>query len=550
LPAGKTAPDKTTNETSEARTAMLSPAATDSQKTPANIFRDISTNDELKALPVKPKTKTKWLLFAVLSLIVLAVSGFFAYRYFTPVSKQIESIAVMPFENKSGNTDSEYLSDGLAESLIYRLSQLPNLKVSPTSSVFRYKGRETDVQIIGNELSVDTVMTGRIVQRGDNLTISVELVDVRNNRLLWGEQYERKLSELLQTQREIASEITGKLRLKLSGEGEQMLAKKYTDNPEAFQLYLKGRFYWNKRTNDGLKQSVEYYNQAIEKDPNFALAFGGLAQSYVLLGFFGAAPPKDLMPKAKASAERALELDDSLAEAHAALGIYLCNFAWNLEAGEKEFRRAIELDPNYATAYHWLGNSALIGLKRFDEAIAAGKKAEVLDPLSPVISADTGVNLYAAERFDEAIVQFDRALSLDPNFPFTHFTLGRIYDAQSKYAEAIREYRKALELDTDNPVTKAYLAASLAKSGNRRAALKILDELKAQASRGFVPPMAFATLYIGFGEKDAAFAWMENDFENRSFIPPYYPVIPAYKDIRGDPRFDELMRRVEAAKMD
>ncbi len=547
-------PIQPTNEIPEAPTVMFSSGELKTEKTddskPINESIEINTAQTTNPQSETRNLKSKWRLFGLLGLLVI-VGGFFGYKYFAPTDKQINSIAVLPFENRSGNPDSEYLADGLAESLIYRLSQLPDLKVSPTSSVFRYKGKETDAQRIANDLGVDTVMTGRMTQRGDNLTISVELVDVRNNRLLWGEQYERKMSELLQTQREIASEITGKLRLKLSGEGEQKLAKKYTDSPEAYQLYLKGRFYANKRTADGLKQSVEYYNQAIERDSKFALAFGGLAQSYVLLGFFGAAPPKDLMPKAKASAERALELDDSLAEAHAALGVYLCNFAWNLAAGEKEFRRAIELNPNYATAYHWLGNSALIGLKQFDEAIAAGRKAEELDPLSPVISADTGVNLYAAERFDEAIAQFDRALSLDPNFPFTHLTLGRVYDAQGKYAEAIREYRKALELDTDNPVTKGNLAASLAKSGNRRDALKILDELKAQAARGdFVPPMAFAALYIGLGEKDAAFAWMEKDFENRSYIPPYYPVIPAYQDLRGDSRFDELMRRVEAAKMD
>ncbi|MGH9949547.1 MAG: tetratricopeptide repeat protein, partial [Pyrinomonadaceae bacterium] len=361
-------------------------------------------------------------------IVVLLTGGFFGYRNFSP-TKQIESIAVMPFVNDSGNADVEYLSDGMTETLISSLSQLPNLSVKARSSVFRYKDKETNPQTIGKELNVQAILNGRVVQRGYQLILSLELVDAATENSIWSQQYVRRSSDLVTLQTDIARDVSGKLKSKLSGADTAKVEKSYTADADAYQLYLKGRFYLNKRTADGLKQSVEYYNQAIEKDPKFALAYAGLAQSYVLSGFFGAASPKDSMPKAKAAAERALELDDSLAEAHAALGIYLNNFAWNPEPSEKAFRRAIELNPNYATAYHWLGNSVLIAQKKFDESVAAGKKAEELDPLSPIISADVAVNLYAAKRYDEAIEQCKRALTLDPNFPFTRVTLGHIYYA-------------------------------------------------------------------------------------------------------------------------
>jgi TolB-like protein/Tfp pilus assembly protein PilF len=365
---------------------------------PAAIEHDARTNK------IKAAVIALTLLFAAVAAAAIVISG---YLYFSRKSSgAIESIAVLPFENRSGSPDTDYLSDGLAESLIYRLSQLPNLKVSPTSSVMRFKGKGGDLKTIANELGVSTVMTGRLVQRGENLTISVELIDVRNNKLLWGEQYERKMSELLATQREIATAITEKLQLKLSGDDAKGVTKKYTESNEAYQLYLKGRFYWNKRTVDGLRQAAEYYQHAIEKDPAFALAYSGLAETYGLFSNYSVAAPKDSMPQAKAAALKALELDDSLAEPHAALGLYLSAYAWDQSAAEKELRRAIELKPNYATTYHWLGN-VLSFAKRPDEAIVAARRAEELDPLSAIISADTGFDLILARRYDEAIAQLD-----------------------------------------------------------------------------------------------------------------------------------------------
>src|SRR6266849_135899 len=354
-------------------------------------------------------------LVAVIVLLVLVVGavGLGLYLHARNTEVAIESIAVLPFQNRSTEADSEYLSEGLAESLIYRLSQLPNLKVSPTSSVFRYKGKEIDPIKAGQELGVSAVLSGRIVQRGDNLTISAELVDVRHNRLLWGEQYDRKMSDLLATQREIAREIVDKLKLKVSGE-EGGLVKHYTESNEAYQLYLKGRFYWNKRTGEAIKKSIEYFNQAIEKDPSFALAYAGLADSYIVPA--NSLPPREAMPKAKAAAVRALELDEALAEAHTSLGRVLAAFDWNWTTAETEFKRAIELNPRYAVAHQWYGGWLGV-MGRANEAIAESKRAQELDPVSPIVNFELALAFYYARDYDQAIEQFHKTLELDQNFP-------------------------------------------------------------------------------------------------------------------------------------
>ncbi len=433
-------------------------------------------------------------LAALIVAVLVLVGGYFGYRYFkSSGGGPINSIAVLPFQNKSGDPNSEYLSDGLAESLIYRLSQLPDLKVSPTSSVTRYKGKDTEVKQIASELGVDAVMTGRLAQIGDNLTISVELVDVRNNKLLWGEQYERKMSELLATQREIATTITQKLQLKLSGD-ETGLTKKYTNNNDAYQLYLKGRFAWNKRNAESLKQAVEFYKQAVEKDPGFGLAYSGLAETYVLFGSFLAGTPKESMPQSKAAALRALELDDSLAEAHAAYGYYLNNFEFDFAGGEKELRRAIELNPKYATAHHWLG-VIIAYQKRFDEAIAEGRIAKELDPLSLAVSAEIGNSLAYARRYDEAIAQLNETLKLDPNFFQARIYLGRAYLYKGMNQEAIAEFHKATT-PAERRRVMGYLTFALIRSGQRAETLEILSELKAEAASGNVSAFSVAQAAI------------------------------------------------------
>jgi TolB-like protein/Tfp pilus assembly protein PilF len=348
---------------------------------------------------------------ALIGLIAVAF-GFGAYLHARNTYVAIDSIAVLPFQNRSPETDSDYLSDGLAESLVYRLSQLPNLRVSPTSSVFRYKGKEIDPIKAGQELGVNAVLSGRIVQRGDNLTISAELVDVRYNKLLWGEQYDRKMSDLLATQREMAGEIVEKLKLKVSGE-EKGLGKHYTESNEAYQLYLKGRFYWNKRTVEANNKGIEYFKQAIEKDPSFALAYAGLADCYVLRS--NPLPPREKMVKAKAAAMRALELDETVAEAHTSLARVLAVYDWDSKGAQKEFKRAIELDPRNAQAHQWYGGY-FEAMGRHNESIAERKKAQELDPLCLITNSELGLGFYCARDYDQAIQQFQKTLELQPNF--------------------------------------------------------------------------------------------------------------------------------------
>lgn len=480
--------------------------------------------------------------------VVLLVVGFFSYRYFNTSATQIESIAVMPFVNESGNADAEYLSDGMTETLINSLSQLPNLNVKGRASVFRYKGKELEFKKIASELNVQAILTGRVVQRGDKMTLNIELIDAQSENVLWGNKYERKAADLVTLQSDVARDVSSRLKTRLSGADAARVEKRYTANPEAYELYLKGKFFWNKRTPDALKQSADYYKQAIAKDPQFAIAYAALAQSYVLYPAYGNASSNEIMPLAKAAASRALEIDDSVPGAHDALGYYLANFAWDMEAAERAFRRAIELNPNDATAFHWLANTTLLPLGRNDEAIAAGRRAEELDPLSPIIAGDSGSNLYYARRYDEAITQLKHALTLDPNFYTTRTYLGVAYDAKGMHKEAIAEFRRAQDLD-DDPWVKACLVRSLAKSGEHGEALKRVAELRSLSSTRYVGAWLFAISYAALGKKDEAFSWLEKDFIERSGNQAGYSFDPALDVLRDDPRLSELIRRVAAGKL-
>jgi len=354
---------------------------------------------------------------AVILVIAIAIAGYFIAKQISAPEKEksIESVAVLPFENKSGNADSEYLSDGLAEQLIYRLSQLSNLKVTPRSSAFRYKGKETDAEKIGNELGVDAVMSGRLTQRGDDLVISVDLIDVRNKKTLWGEQFQRRMSDLLATQGEIAAAIADKLQLRLSGNDSKGITKQYTSNNEAYQLYLQGRYFWNKRSSDNLKRASELLRAATQKDPNFALAYAGLADCYAVSYYYVGERPRELMPLAKTYAAKAIELDPTLAEPHATLGFTAWLLDWDKVEAEKEFRRAIELNPNYPTAHHWYSRY-LRGRGRLDEAFREIKRAEELDPLSLVIINNIAENFIDRGDLNAAANECQRMFDLDPNF--------------------------------------------------------------------------------------------------------------------------------------
>jgi len=482
-------------------------------------------------------------IIGILLVGVISVAGYFAFVSRNGSTKQVSSIAVMPFVNESGNADVEYLSDGMTETLIGSLTQLPNLNVKSRSSVFRYKGKQTDTKTIGKELNVQAVLNGRVAQHGDQLTLSLELVDAATENAIWSQQYTRKQTELVSLQSEIARDVSSKLKSKLSGAEVAKVAKNYTADPAAYQLYLKGRFQWNQRTGKSLKRAVEFFDQAIAKDPNYALAYSGLAESYVLFPSYSVAPPLECMPKAKAVALRAIELDDSLAETHTALGIYYSTFAWNYPAAEKEFRRAIELNPNYAPAHQQFGIECLTAMGRFDEAVAEGKRAEELDPVSPIIGADLGNILFHARRFDESIKQLNRTIELDPNWYLAHALLCQAYDLKGQFGQAVSECQKARELN-DDPLVLSYLAHAYGRSGRREEATKVVGQMHELAKQRYVPAYGFGIAYAALGDKDQAFQWLERTLQDRSWEITFLKVDPNLDSLHSDPRFSDLVKRV------
>jgi serine/threonine protein kinase/tetratricopeptide (TPR) repeat protein len=483
---------------------------------------------------------------AVAALVVIVlIGGITAVVFYLRARTNavaIKSIAVMPFVNEGGNADMEYLSDGMTDTLISSLSQLPNLNVKARSSVFRYKGKEAGAQTIGKDLNVQAVLNGRIAQRGDQLTLTLELVDAQTENVIWSDQYTRKQVDLVSLQSDIARDVSIKLKTKLSGVEEQKIAKTYTANPEAYQLYLKGLFYWNKRTAEALKTSVEYYNLAIAKDPNYAQAYAGMALAYVLFPEYSAGTPADSMPKAKTAATNALQLDETLAEAHSALAHALFTYDRNLPESNREYQRAIELNRNYATAHQWYADN-LVVMQRFDEAIAEGKRAVELDPLSLVVNLELATNYDYARQPDQAIAQLGKTIELDKNWYLAHMVLCQAYDLKSQFAQAAAECQRARELN-DDPYVLAFLAHALVASGKRDEALKVLGQMNELAKQRYVPAYGFGVAYAGLGEKDQAFQWLERSLQDRAWDITYLKVDPLMDNLRADPRFADLVKRV------
>ncbi len=480
-------------------------------------------------------------LIAAIFAVALLVGGYFGYRYFgTGGSTTINSIAVLPFENRGGNADSEYLSDGLAESLIYRLSQLPDLKVSPTSSVFRYKGKETAPQVVAKELGVDSVMTGRITERGEYLTISVNLVDTRNGKSLWGEQYERKLSELLTTQREIVAEIVSKLQLKLSGESEQKLAKKYTNNDEAYQLYLRGQYHLARRSKDDLEKAIDYYQQAIKLDSNFALAYVGISYAYSTGtgNYFFPFSNEEGYSKARNAAVKAGEIDPDLAEAHTALG-FSYRAEWKWSEAERESKKALEIDPNNARSRYYYG-LYLQYVGRTGDSIREIKMAVDLEPMSLIMQA----NLAGAYLFDrQSELGLDLAkktFDLDSNFISGRFWLAYAYCSNKKYAEAIELVDAAPQDEVSQRLLARFHGYAFAKSGRRSEAESVLA--KYDSDPAFSGSSA-AVIYGALGDKDKAFVALERAFAAKEEI-ARMKVDPLFDDLRDDPRFKDLLKRM------
>jgi TolB-like protein/Tfp pilus assembly protein PilF len=472
-------------------------------------------------------------------IIGLAVAGYFL---FATRQRTITSVAVLPFEDRSGDTDFEYLSDGLAESLIYRLSQLPNLKVSPTSSVMRYKGKPLDVQKIASDLGVDAVMCGHVVHRGDSLTISVELIDARNNHLLWGEQFERKMSELMTTQREIATVISNKLRLKLSGEESTGLTKRYTTDNDAYQRYLKGRYYWNKRTAESLQKAIEHFSVAVEKDPRFALAYSGLADCYAILATYVGRSWKETLPLARSNALKAIELDGSLAEPHATLGM-LNHFEWRATDAEAEFKRALELNANYATAHHWYARF-LRSAGRNDEAWTQIKLANDIDPLSLVILNNIAEHQFDRGNLDEATGICQKILDLEPNFWAGHHTLAIVLLKQDRQDEALAEAQKSVDLSKRANASLALLAHVYGRMGKRSDADAIIKELQKRYEGRAADGRDLAVAYAGLNDKDQVFAWLEKAYEERSHFLGVLRIEMVFDSVESDPRWNALLKRV------
>ena len=515
------------------QTAILHPGAE------AEPQKNLGDSTERQSLSAHRAAKP---LIVLIAAVLILVGGFFGYRYLKPAGgEQINSIAVLPFENRSGNSDTDYLSDGLAESLIYRLSQLPSLKVSPTNSVLRYKGKDTDVAQIAKELEVDAVMMGRLTQRGDDLTISVELTDARTKKLIWAEQYIRKMSDLLATQREIAGTVTQKLQLKLSGDDTKGLTKSYTNDNEAYQLYLKGRFYWNKRTPDALKIAIDNFKAASEKDPNFALAYVGLADSYLVGLYVNRGKDKEVIPMAKAFATRALEIDPSLAEVHATLGMANTQ-SWNWAEGEKGLKRAIELNPNYPSARHWY--SRLLRTEgKYDEGFEQIMQAKKADPLSLAISTNAAENLLEKGDVQGAIEESRRGLEIGAAWT-TYRTLAHCYLRLGQKEEALANARKSAELLNGSAISLKVLGYVQGAIGNRNEALAIAREIEGKFAKSEADGRDVAVVYAGLGFNDKVFEWLEKDFQNRGTSLTELQMEVAFVPLRSDPRFKDLIKRM------
>ena len=491
----------------------------------------------------------KKLLIMAGLLLILAFGGFAGYRYFNSTgSREINSIAVLPFQNRSDDPDTDYLSDGLPESLIFRLSQLPGLKVSPTSSAMRYKGKETEIQTIGQELGVDAVVTGRVIKRGDNLNIMVELVDVPNNKSLWGEQYERKMSDLLATQREIATAIADKLQIKLVGDQARGITKKYTNSNDAYQLYMKARYHAAKRTKASMLQGVEYYRQAIALDPNFALAYARIAEVYLNLPAYPYASPSEAIPEGKQAAEKALELDPDLSEAHTYMGFYLAIFAWNWTDAEREFKRAVELDPNSADAHFRYGQIYLGPVGRHEEAIKELGRVLELEPLNLNAGSNlAGIYTYAGQN-ELAVSQARKTYDLEPGFPLAPFYLGLAYDAAGKYDDAIAISEKILDEDPTNQKQLRVAGYAYAMSGRRTDAERILKKFAEIERKDYVMSYWVANIYSALGDKGRAFAELEKAFVNRDWELHRLKADALMAPLRDDPRYVAMLKRLNLSE--
>lgn len=475
-------------------------------------------------------------------VLIILGGGLFGYRYYTPTGKQINSIAVLPLINASDDKDIGFLSDGISETLINNFTKIPTLRVTARSTAFRYKEREIDPQQIGRELNVGAILTGRVSPRGDVLSIQIDLINTADGSQIWGNQYSGKVSDVLDLQQRIVRDVSESLKWKLSAAEEKQIEQNYTQNAEAYQLYLKGRAYWNRRTSDSIRRAIEQFRAAADKDPNYALAYVGLADCYLLLEEYTGTPASESLPQARDFATRALAIDGSLSEAHVSLGLTY-DHLWQWADAEREFKRAIELNPNYPTAHHW-HSVYLRDMGRFDEALVEIKRAEELDPSSLIISLNVGTTYLIKGDMRGAVEQGKKAMELDPNYPGVHLLLGRILLKQGRYEDGLVEIQKTVELSERSTINLRFLGYALAMAGRHGDAMALIKELEKKYAAGEATGQDLAAAYAGLGDKDRAFEWLEKDYAARSGTLQFVRSLPEFESLRSDARYLDLVRRM------
>jgi TolB-like protein/DNA-binding winged helix-turn-helix (wHTH) protein/Flp pilus assembly protein TadD len=501
---------------------------------------------EVTGQPATPKLTRLPVRWKISGFVVLLVMGsLVTWKLYSSrhPSHSIRSLAVLPLESLSNDSSQDYFADGMTDELISDLGQISALRVISRTSVMAYKRARKPLPQIARELNVDAVVEGTVLRSGDQVRITAQLIEGSSDRHLWSQSYEGQLRDTLALQNQVARAIANEIRVNLNSQERAALKNVQVVNPEAYESYLKGRYFWNKRTADGLKAALAYFNQAIEEDPKYAQAYSGLADTYALLGDwqYAVMTPKEALPKAKAAATRALELDSALGEAHNSLAFCLDGFDWNFAAAGKEFRRAIELNPGYATAHHWYAwHLSLLG--QYDEAIAEMKKAESLDPLSLVINADLAELFVLAHSYDESIRQSRKTIEMDPNFGLAHNHLAQAYLQKHMNDEAVAELQKAVRLSGDSPTCMANLARAYVASGNRSEAERLLSDLKKRSNGSYSYASEIAVIYAALGEKNQAMSWVEKGYEER--FNPGVLLRPGFDPLRSEPRFQELVRRV------
>ena len=507
------------------------------------------------AMPKSTGRKRHAWIYVVVAGAAVSVALFFLGRYTAsnraaaaaPNELPAKSIAVLPFENLSEDKANAFFAEGIQDEILTRLAKVADLKVISRTSTQHFKSAPENLPEIAKRLGVMHILEGSVQKASDQVRVNVQLINALTDAHLWADTYDRKLTDIFAVETEIAKAIADTLQAKLTGSEQHVIAARPTESTEAHQLYLKGRYFWNKRTGNDLKKSIDYFQQAIAVDPNYALAYAGVADAYVWLPGYTAGTPRDCYPKAKAAATKALQLDDTLAEAHTTLALAIWLYDFDSAQAIREFQRAIELNPNYAIAHQQYGNNTLAALGRFDDAIVEGKRAVELDPLSLVINTDLGSDYYYARRYDEAIAQLRKTLEMDPGFYIAHLVLGQVLDAKGARDAAIVECQKARALN-DDPSVLGVLGRAYGLSGNKMEAEKILDQLKKLSQERYVSAYSFALIYLGLGDKEEALRWLEQSYQDRAGSDiGFIRVDPLLDPLRGDPRFEALAEKIVPA---